>query len=179
MNIFACNRIMVIGNNGGGKSFLSKQLAALTGLPLVHLDAVYWRPGLERPPDDEWRREHMELIAGEKWILDGNYIQGGAMEARWAAADLVIYLDVNRLVCLASAIRRNCKRREDGPRAYREKWDRNFFGLCKAIWKYSKERKPQYMAPREEYPGTEFFVIRGRREMRRLLREWKEQKGIQ
>ena len=178
MNIFNYNRIMVIGNNGGGKSFLSKQLAALTGLPLVHLDVEYWLPNLQRPPDDWWRQRNIELVAQEKWILDGNFPQGGALELRWAAADLVIFLDVNRFACLAGVIKRNNNGRADGPRDFRERWDKRFFAMCKAIWNFTRKRKAGLLAPRKKYPGTEFFVIKGRREMRRLLREWKEQKGL-
>jgi len=82
MRIFDYSRIMVIGSNGSGKSTLSKGLAAITGLPLVHLDAEYWLPDLTRPPDDWWRQRNLELVAEEKWILDGNFPQGGAMENR-------------------------------------------------------------------------------------------------
>ena len=179
MNIHGYNRIMIIGNNGSGKSYLSKALAAITGLPLVHLDALYWLPDLQRPPDEEWRQKNIELIAAEKWILDGNFAQGGAMELRCAAADLVLYLDVNRLVCLAGAIKRSAKDkrsgkdRPDGPQDFREQFDRRFFGLCKAIWNHSKGREGSFLALREKYPGTPFFVIKGRRKMHKLLRQWR------
>jgi len=185
MNIFDYNRIMVIGNNGSGKSYLSKQLAAITGLPLVHLDAEYWLPNLTRPPDDWWRQKNIELISQEKWILDGNFPQGGqkghrgrggAMELRWAASDLVIFLDVNRFICLAGVIKRNNNGRPDGPPNFRETFDRRFLQMCKAIWDFSRKRKAGYLASRETNPDTPFFAIKGRREMHRLLREWKTQK---
>jgi len=176
MNIFAYNKIMVIGNNGSGKSFLSKRLAAITGLPLVHLDAEYWLPNLTRPTDDWWRQRNIELTAQEKWILDGNFPQGGAMELRWAAADLVIFLDVNRFACLAGVIKRNNNGRPDGPPNYREVFDRRFFQMCKAIWNFTRKRKAGYLASREKNPGTPFFVIKGRRNMHRLLKEWENTK---
>jgi len=176
MNIFAYNRIMVIGNNGGGKSFLSKQLAAVTGLPLVHLDAEYWLPNLTRPPDDWWRQRNIELIAEEKWILDGNFPQGGAMALRWAAADLVIFLDVNRFTCLAGAIERNGKERPDGPREFREKFDKRFFAFCAAILRSARPRKKEYLTLRKKHPDTPSFVIKGRREMHRRLKEWENTK---
>lgn len=176
MNIFAFNRTMVIGNNGSGKSFLSKRLAAITGLPLVHLDAEYWLPNLTRPPDGWWRQRNIELIAEEKWILDGNFGQGGSLALRWAAADLVIFLDVNRFICLAGAIKRNGKARPDGPREFREKIDKQFLGFCAAIWRFTRSRKAGLLAPREKNPDTPFFVIKGRRKMHRLLKEWENTK---
>jgi len=175
MNILAHNRIMIIGNNGGGKSTLAKGLAAITGLPLVHLDLEYWLPNLTRPPDDWWQQRNVELVAEEKWILDGNFPQGGAMELRWAAADLVIFLDVNRFACIAGAIKRNGNHRPDGPPQYHEKFDRQFLGLCKMIWNFTRVRKAGYLASREKHPDTLFFVIKGRRNMRRLLKEWSKE----
>jgi adenylate kinase family enzyme len=41
LNIFEYNRIIIVGNNGSGKSFISKELAIITGLPVVHLDAEF------------------------------------------------------------------------------------------------------------------------------------------
>jgi len=39
------NRIAIVGSPGSGKSTLARQLATITGLPLVHLDMEFWRPG--------------------------------------------------------------------------------------------------------------------------------------
>ena len=38
-------RILVIGSPGAGKSTLSHQLAERTGLPLHHLDQLFWLSG--------------------------------------------------------------------------------------------------------------------------------------
>lgn len=40
-------QILVIGNAGGGKSTFATQLAEKTGLPLIHLDRLYWRGNWE------------------------------------------------------------------------------------------------------------------------------------
>jgi adenylate kinase family enzyme len=36
-------RVAVIGSGGSGKTTLSRQLGALLGLPVVDIDAHYWR----------------------------------------------------------------------------------------------------------------------------------------
>ncbi|MCL2495302.1 MAG: AAA family ATPase [Oscillospiraceae bacterium] len=173
------NKIMVIGNNGSGKSYLSKRLAAITGLPLVHLDVAYWLPDLTKRPEDDWRQMHGKLIAEEKWIIDGNYMQADALILRWAAADLVIFLDVNRVVCLFSAVKRNFHSREDGPRDFQETWDRRFLDMCVMIWHFTRDRRDIYLAPREKNSDTAFFTIKGRKNMHKLLRAWKEECGIE
>jgi adenylate kinase family enzyme len=97
-------RILVIGPGGAGKSTFARRLAERTGLPLVHLDALYWRPGWVEPPKQEWHATVQTLIAGDRWILDGNY--GGTMEERIRASDTVIFLDAPRSRCLLRVLRR-------------------------------------------------------------------------
>ena len=38
-------RILVIGCPGAGKSTLSRQLGEKLGLPVIHLDRLFWKPG--------------------------------------------------------------------------------------------------------------------------------------
>ena len=66
-------RVLVIGSPGAGKSTLSHQLAERTGLPLHHLDQLFWLSGWVERDRDEGRAELAEVLAGERWINDGNY----------------------------------------------------------------------------------------------------------
>ena len=90
-------RVLVIGSCGAGKSTFSRRLHKLTGLPLLHLDRHYWKPGWVESEVDEWKAKVEELIAGDEWIIDGNY--GGTMEMRMRRADTVIWLDLPRYLC--------------------------------------------------------------------------------
>ena len=38
-------RVLIIGCSGAGKSTLARKLGEKTGLPVVHLDALFWEPG--------------------------------------------------------------------------------------------------------------------------------------
>ena len=54
-------RVLVIGCGGAGKSTFARELGARTGLPVVHLDRLYWKPGWVPTPPGEWElvvREH-------------------------------------------------------------------------------------------------------------------------
>ena len=66
-------RVVVTGIAGSGKSTLSRALSAKTGLPVIHLDIHFWKPGWVEPTEDEWREKQRDLITHDKWILDGNY----------------------------------------------------------------------------------------------------------
>lgn len=49
-------RIAIVGCGGSGKSTLARQLSAILGIEVIHLDAFYWQPGWVEPPKEEWRR---------------------------------------------------------------------------------------------------------------------------
>ena len=66
-------RVLVIGSGGAGKSTFATRLGARLGLPVIHLDRVYWQPGWVETPKDEWLRKVEEMCAADAWVMDGNY----------------------------------------------------------------------------------------------------------
>lgn len=174
MNIFECSRIIIIGNNGSGKSFLAKELSDITGLPLVHLDVEFWGPNWEQPAKEKWIMKQNEFISKEKWIIDGNHT--GTMGLRFKSADLIIFLDINRLVCLLGVLRRHGKKRSDMPQYLEERLDLEFFKFLKGLWTFEKTRKRTIMQLHEKYPRKPFFTIRSRGEMNNLLNQLREDK---
>jgi len=97
-------RILVIGSPGAGKSTLSHELVARTGLPLFHLDKLFWLSGWIERDQDEGRAELAEVLAGERWIIDGNY--GSTLPMRIARADTVVWLDYPTWRCLGRVFKR-------------------------------------------------------------------------
>ena len=65
------NRILIIGNAGGGKSVLARKLAAKRGLPYHEIDSIVWKPGWEAATWEEYSMAHDRLIAEDAWVLDG------------------------------------------------------------------------------------------------------------
>lgn len=91
-------RVAIIGPGGAGKSTLARQLGAITGVPVIHLDREHWKPGWVETPAAEWEERVRELAAAERWIIDGNY--GGTLDVRLDRADTVVFLDFGRFRCL-------------------------------------------------------------------------------
>lgn len=98
-------RIMVIGCGGSGKSTLSRKIAAITKLPLTHMDTQFFKPNWVEPSKEEWEQKVETMAAEEKWILEGNY--SGTFPIRLKKADLVIWLDRPMPLCLWRVIKRS------------------------------------------------------------------------
>jgi adenylate kinase family enzyme len=89
------SRVVVTGMSGAGKGTFSRALSAKTGLPVVHLDLHRWNLGRVRTPEDEFPEQQRALLAGEKWIVDGNV----ALDLRLERGDIVVFLDTPWWIC--------------------------------------------------------------------------------
>jgi len=164
------NKIILVGSGGSGKSWLSKRIAEITDYPLFHLDKEFWKPNMVMTPREERIARQQEIIGGEKWIIDGNF--NSTMELRFAAADLIIFLDLNRLICISGVIKRNKKKRTDMPDYWEEPklFGKEFFEFCKWIWNFRKTGKQTIISLHEKYPEKEFLHIKSRRQVKKLLK---------
>lgn len=135
-------RILVIGSSGAGKSTFAKRLGTATGVKVIHLDQIHWKPNWTEPPKEEWRATLEDALKGEAWIMDGNF--GGTMEMRMAACDTVIFLELPRLVCIYRILKRVArhygKKRPDMAEGCNEKFDWKFI---KWVWNYPEKTKPK------------------------------------
>jgi len=80
------------GLAGSGKSTFALALADKTGLPVIHLDLQFWKPGWVAPSETEWRATQRVVLAGDAWIADGNYHE--TLDLRVERADTVVVLDM-------------------------------------------------------------------------------------
>jgi len=102
-------RIMIVGGAGAGKSTFARTLGAQTGLPVHHLDKVFWKPNWQRRAPDETRDMVAELEAQDCWIIEGGIAQSYAN--RLMRADVVIWLDLPAGLRLWRLARRILKHR--------------------------------------------------------------------
>lgn len=162
-------KVLVIGSCGSGKSAFSRRLAEIIQLPLIHLDSHYWRPGWIEPTKDVWREQVVELLKGERWIIDGNY--SGTMDMRLAACDTVLFLDLPRHVCtwrvLKRAARYRGRTRPDLAEGCPEKIDLAFL---KWTWSYPTRSRPKVLGRLKRVEHTvEIITFRTAREVDRFL----------
>ncbi len=133
----------VIGSAGAGKSTLARRLGAITGLPVVHLDALFWHAGWVETPRPEWRSIQERIVKEPRWIIDGNY--GSTLDIRLAAADTVVFLDLPPLICLGRVIKRSfltATPRFDLAPGCAERLDREYLGFLAWVWRFPRDDRP-------------------------------------
>jgi adenylate kinase family enzyme len=158
-------RIAIVGPTAAGKSTLARRLGDALAIPVHHLDALYWRPGWQPTPDDEWHALLRDLVAGERWIVDGNFT--ATMRERLEAADTVVFVDLPRRVCLWRAVRRRAvygRRRAPGMADQsRPHFDLRLLGW---IWTFPRDHRPLILDLLAELgEGRGVHVLRTRREV--------------
>ena len=138
------------------------------GLPLVHLDGYYWRPGWNPTPKEQWVQTVEHLLEGEHWVIDGNY--GGTMRKRMVAADAIIYLDASRMLCILGVLKRRIfGNRADEIPGCKERVDLEFLQW---IWNYPKKNRPTIMRLLEEFRATkEVHVLKGRNAVELFIKD--------
>ena len=138
-------RIAILGCPGGGKSTLAQALGARLGLPVVHIDSLYWQPGWTAPDEAAFRARMVEALAGERWVVDGNF--SATFDLRLPKADTVIVIEQPRGRCLWGALRRwlswRGRNRPDLAPGCPEKLDPEFY---RYIWNYAHDQQPK-LAP--------------------------------
>jgi len=85
-------RVAIIGNAGGGKSTLARDLRDKLGLPLHPVDQLQWLPGWRPMPAEQFASAHSEILQQPKWIVDG-WGDFAAIEERFHHADTIIFID--------------------------------------------------------------------------------------
>jgi adenylate kinase family enzyme len=98
-------RVVVIGNTAAGKSSLGAVVARTLGVPLVDLDALYWRPNWQRPGNAEFATRVAAATVEAGWVVAGNY-ESIFQAQLWPRADTLIFLDYALHIVLIRLLRR-------------------------------------------------------------------------
>jgi adenylate kinase family enzyme len=159
-------RVAIVGPGGAGKSTFARALGERTGIPVLHLDEYYWKPGWVETPREEWRRRQAELVAADRWIADGNY--GGTFDARFVRADTVIVVARPRVACVSAAITRTARNHGKPVQAEGcpERFDLEFY---RWIWNYERDSRPRLDDALQRHVHLHVVELTSRDAMARFL----------
>lgn len=162
-------RILIVGVPGAGKTVFSRKLAEKTGLPLVHLDFYYHQTKFNYYNDKPaWKKKVEELVARDKWIIEGNY--HSTYNIRFARADCILLLDIPKTKAIYRVLKRHVtsrnKRRPEMPTEWREKIGRDFI---KHIWNFDKKEVPKVYRELSNHESKELIVIKNTKQANEFL----------
>lgn len=92
-------KIIVIGCPGSGKSTFSRELHSKTGIPLYHLDMMYWNEDKTKVEKNVFLERLSDALEKDMWIIDGNY--GSTMESRIQKCDTIFFWIIHWMFVLA------------------------------------------------------------------------------
>jgi hypothetical protein len=160
-------RLAVIGPAGAGKSTLAGELGARLGIPVLHLDQLYWRPGWIATPPEEWASFQRRAIDDLQWIVDA---QHDDMLPDWLeAADTVVFLDASPFRCLWRVGRRRLAGGANGvPQGSPPgRPHRAFSTFARGQWHYRRRLRPELVEDLGRLRSV--VVIRSEADRRRFL----------
>jgi len=135
-------RIAIVGCSGGGKSTLARALGARLGLPVVHLDTLFWKPGWTESPIEEFQPRVEAAALGDRWIIEGNFTS--ASQLRFLRADTVVWIEPPIWLCLWRALIRMLvnfgRTRADLAPECPERFDLAFYQY---IWSWNSANRPK------------------------------------
>jgi adenylate kinase family enzyme len=150
-------RVVVMGPPGSGKSTLARSLGARFGLPVFHLDQIYWRPGWIEAPAEAFGAEVERIAELPAWVIDGNY--PNTIAPRLRAADTIIYLDVPSwlfMLRLTWRILINYGHvRADAAPGCPEWFDLAFLRFA---WSWNRTQRGRNLALVESFPGRKIIL---------------------
>jgi len=147
-------RVLILGPGASGKSTLAARLAEITGLPVIELDKIFWKPGLLPLPRDQWVELQQKLVDEDQWIIDGDLGPYDAVEVRLRAVDTIVLLDFSFIRCAWRALRRS-----------RERSD---FWLW--LWRYRRRSRPILIeAINKLAPQADLHLLRNPKALKQFL----------
>jgi adenylate kinase family enzyme len=162
-------RIAIVGCSGGGKSTLARALGERLGLPIVHMDTLFWLPGWTESDHDEFRARVDEAALDDRWVMDGGFITHS--KARFVRADTVIWIELPIWLCLMRAIWRMMthfgRSRANLAPGCPERFDLAFY---RYIWNWDRDTRPRMQAAIDAWaPDARLVRLKSDGDMRRFV----------
>lgn len=161
-------RVMIVGQPGGGKSWLAREIGKRTGLPVVHMDLIHWKPGWVMRDEAERVAMATEVELSDAWVFEGGLSRTYAH--RLSRADTLIVLDTPFLRRVWRVFTRTIRQighsRPDLPDNCPERFDAEFWMY---IWRTRHSAREKNLALIDKAQGKRVYLLRSPADIRRFL----------
>jgi hypothetical protein len=132
----------------------------------VELDALAWGPNWKLVPVEVFKERVARAVAGDAWVIDGNYAGRGGRDLVWPRADTVIWLDPPITAIFARLFERAVRRIRSGEELWpgtgnRETMRNQFLSRDSLFWWAIKthERRRRELPPILARPEYAHLVV--------------------
>lgn len=162
-------RISIFGCCGAGKTYLANALHDLTGIPVVHLDNLYWKDNWEHVPEELFLFRLNNELRRNEWIIEGLYSR--CLYERLNASDIIIYMDYSSLACFLTVLKRELKYLGKPRPGMLYKCDERLdFGFLLCILKYNSQNRRNNYLMLKKFENKKVIVIRNKRQCNAFIR---------
>ncbi|MEA2535424.1 MAG: hypothetical protein QOJ93_3235 [Actinomycetota bacterium] len=141
----------------------------LLNLPVTPQDAVYFDDHWNPLPMERFEAVQRELVAGPRWVIDGNY--NSTVQLRLEAADTVVFMDLPTHVCFWGILSRQL-RHGRGQNDQNGVYNRITREVLRYVLGYRRKMRPRVLAKIDQHAsGARVIALTSRRETRHFLRQ--------
>ena len=160
------HKIMIFGRPGSGKSTFALKLHNATKIPLYHLDKYFFVANWAKRDNNEFMQMQHDIVNKDTWIVDGNCTK--SLETRYSRADLCLYFNYPKILCLWRMIKRLFHDREhidDRAEGCPEvvRWQ-----LITYMWTFEKRVQSTIPKLKHKYPKVQFIEIANNQQLQEL-----------
>lgn len=166
-------KIIVLGNSGSGKSTFTTILANKLHIDFLHLDPLVYKYSWDKPEYKEMEEKVEKLLLKDSWIIDGNFLYNA--QSRFKECDSIVFLDLNRFVCINSVIKRHKKYKGKHRDSRSDDCDERLTlsylkWVLKDFYKTSRKIILKYI---KDNPDKHVVILKSRRQVNKYLKEVK------
>jgi adenylate kinase family enzyme len=149
-------KIIIVGVSASGKSTFARKLAALSNIPLIFVDELFWKTGWQYIGDDAAMKIISHESSHSSWIIEG-YVNDSIKKILLDRADTIIFLNYSRLRILFHYLKRWWIHRHNPRPELNGNTERLRFKMIRRIW--SEQENKSLRALLNQLPYSRKVVI--------------------